>query len=106
MKWRSGRERRIGAEPSNAFASTLNRNGGQCSKVRLHPALESEVVVDFICGGLVGKTVDEIECSDAGFHLVRRREGRRNVGGHFHLWSDLRIDLRLGARRYDCGHNQ
>jgi hypothetical protein len=33
-------------------------------------------------GGLVGEAVEELEGAEAGFHLVRRRDGRRNVGGH------------------------
>src|SRR5262249_41153618 len=72
----------------------------QCSKGRLHTALEIEVVVDFLDGGLVGEAVEELERPDAGFHRVRPRDGPRNVGGHFHL------GCILGARRYAHGYSQ
>ena len=38
------------------------------------------------------QAVEEVERPDAGFHLVRRHDGRRNVGRHFHLRCRPRIN--------------
>src|SRR5215472_7065399 len=71
------------------------RNSRQCSEVRLHTALEIEVVVNFVDGVLVGETVEEFERPYSGLYGVRRRDGRRNVGGHFQTRRCARTDRGL-----------
>jgi hypothetical protein len=49
--------------------------------------LEIEIVVARLNGGLIRETVGELERTEAGFHLVWRRDGRWSFGGHLHLRS-------------------
>jgi hypothetical protein len=76
----------------------LDGNSPQTHEIRLHGALEIEIVIDFLNGGIVGKAVGELERAEPGLHLVRRRDGRRNFGTHLHLWCGLRVRGGCGQR--------
>ena len=88
-----GREAAFDKAPSQAL--DIGRRHAQ--QEGFHAANEVEVVVDRLDGCLVGQAVEELQRADAGFHRVRRRDRRRNLGGVF------RRRLRPGAGREQRG---